>query len=128
MSDQCLDIRMDLCFWCGEPKGISIGKKLISCDKKWDNNKIVSDYEPCNKCKEQWDKGFVIIEASNEPNATNQPEIQEGVYPTGRMWVVKNDAAEEAFGKEKIKRGIIYVEPIVAKKIGLYNGQETESK
>ena len=128
MNDQCLDVKMDLCFWCGEPKGIGIGNKLISCDKKWDNNKVVSSYEPCDKCIKHWNKGFVIIEVSEEPNAEKQPEIQEGLYPTGKMWVVENNAAEEAFGKEKTKYGMIYVDSTIAKKIGLYNEQKTESK
>ena len=128
MNDQCLDIKMDLCFWCGEPKGIGIGKKTISCYKKWDNNNMISSYEPCDKCKEQWDKGFIIIEVSEEPNAENQPEIQKGFYPTGRMWVIKNEAAERIFGKEKTKYGKVFVDSEIAKKIGLYNGEETESK
>lgn len=28
-------------------------------------------YEPCGKCKEKWDKGAVIIEASESPNGKN---------------------------------------------------------
>lgn len=40
------------------------------------------NYDPCDKCKEKWDKGAVIIEASTEP-IDKRPAIQKGVYPTG---------------------------------------------
>lgn len=69
-------------------------------------------YYPCDKCKEKWDKGAVIIEVSESPNGKNQPAIQKGFYPTGVWWVVK---------RERLDDGISFVTKEIAKEMGLYD-------
>lgn len=98
--NKCLNIAMTKCFWCGEENGIAIGEKLVNCKDKWKTKNVFGGYEPCNKCKENFDKGFTIIEAQKTPLVDGQPEIQKGIYPTGYFTVVKMDAAIGAFGKE----------------------------
>jgi len=54
-------------------------------------------YEPCDKCKGHWAQGITLIEAGMSPQSENQPEMQKGVYPTGRFLVLKPDAVEQIF-------------------------------
>ena len=98
------------CFWCGEASGIAIPKKMSN--KKEGYRECVMNYDPCDKCKEKWDKGAVIIETSESPNGKNQPAIQKGVYPTGVWWVVK---------REFLDSDISFVTKEIAKEMGLYN-------
>ena len=75
------------------------------------------NYEPCDKCKEKWDKGAVIIEASDKPNVKNQPAMQEGVYPTGAWWVAKREVLDSKISfvtKE-------FVTKEIAKEMGIYD-------
>lgn len=97
------------CFWCGEANGIAIPKKMSKTEKGYREQVT---YEPCGKCKDEWDKGAVIIEASDEPNNENQPAIQKGVYPTGTLWVVK---------RELLDSKISFVTKEIAKEMGLYD-------
>ena len=71
----------------------------------------VMNYDPCNKCKEKWDKGAVIIEASTKP-IDKRPAIQKGIYPTGIWWVVK---------RELLDSDISFVTKEIAKEMGLYD-------
>lgn len=80
-----------VCFFCGEDKNeIALLGKLEN-DREAPRTMVIN-YEPCDKCKEQWDKGVVLIEVTNYPNTINQPEIQENAFPTGRLVVVKPEA------------------------------------
>lgn len=89
---------MAICAWCGEHKGEIALLGELPGDVKAPREAIV-DYEPCDKCKEQWTKGVVYIEVSEEPQMPNQPEITEGLYPTGTLVVVAEDALDDGFVK-----------------------------
>ena len=52
------------------------------------------NYDPCDKCRENWSKGAVIIEISTEP-INERPAIAKGVYPTGVWWVVKRELLDD---------------------------------
>ena len=97
------------CFWCGEASGIAIPKKMSKKEEGY--RECVMNYDPCDKCKEKWDKGAVIIEASTEP-IHERPAIQKGVYPTGRWWVVKRELLDD---------DISFVTKEIAKEMGLYD-------
>ena len=97
------------CFWCGKASGIAIPKKVSK--KKEGYRECVMNYDPCDKCKENWGKGAVIIEASDKP-IHERPAIQEGVYPTGAWWVVKRELLDD---------DISFVTKEVAKEMGLYD-------
>jgi len=120
-DNKCLDVNMTTCFYCGEANGIAIGKKLISCENKWDTKKIFGGYEPCTKCQEKFEEGFLIMECQDEPVSEGQPEMQSGVYPTGSHWVVKNEAAAEVFNEDIAKGGKVFVDKEFAERIGLYD-------
>lgn len=86
-----------VCFFCGEQKSeiVMLGrvrsKKGAHDDLEAPKN-MVLDYEPCDKCKELFAKGVLIVEASRTPMNENQPPITPGAYPTGRYVVVSPDA------------------------------------
>ena len=79
--------------------------------KKEDGYRELYSYDPCDKCKEKWDKGAVIIEASTEP-INERPAIAKGVYPTGVWWVVKRELLDD---------DIYFVTKEIAKEMGLYD-------
>ena len=97
------------CFWCGESAGIAIPKTMST---KEEGYREQLTYEPCTKCKDGWEQGAVIIEASDKPICENQPEIQQDVYPTGVYWVVKRELLDDK---------ISFVTKEIAKEMGLYN-------
>lgn len=75
---------MDICMFCGEAKGIVLMGKLPN-DVEAPRG-IITNYEPCNVCKEKFKNDIIVIEVSSKPLSKNQPPIQAGAYPTGR-WV-----------------------------------------
>ena len=117
---KCLDINMAVCFWCREDYGVTIGEDLVDCDRTSTSPKhMFVDYQPCENCKKDWDKGDVLIEAQDEPVFKNQPEITEGAYPTGNHWVVK---------KGLIDQHILLISKEDAEDIGLYNAASQEKE
>lgn len=85
---------LTVCFWCGEHTGIALLGKLPG-DKEAPKE-IIADYEPCDKCKEQWNKGIPIIEVSASPKNEAQMPISNNngiaYYPTGCVAVIKEQA------------------------------------
>ena len=124
-KDKCMDVRMTQCVWCGEPKAIAIGKKLIDCENKYDNKFIFDNYEPCDECMEKWNKGFVLIEAQEKPVKDGQPPMQEGIYPTGNMWVIDKESAGLVLNEEIVNGGICFIQKEMAERLGLY-GENNE--
>lgn len=80
-----------ICFWCGEEKNeiVLMGK----IDKKDSEapRKIITDYEPCDKCKELFSKGIHVIGVTEQPVMKGMvPMIDDGkakLYPTGSFFV-----------------------------------------
>ncbi len=58
---------------------------------------VILDYEPCGECKENRKLGVTLMEVSERPVHEGYPEIQNGIYPTGRWCVIKHEAAERMF-------------------------------
>ena len=114
MSDKCFNTGLIDCFWCGEATGVTIDRKLRDC--KSGTSHYFGGYEPCEACKLNWAQGFVFIEANNFPNSEGQPEMSEGVYPTGNHWVVREEAAKDFCDTS---HGKAFIEPSAAKQIGL---------
>lgn len=83
-----------VCFFCGEEKNeLAFLGKLPARDGDSDPEApkhLVLDYEPCDKCKEKFSKGVLIIEVV--PYAEDRPSIQKDAYPTGNYAVVKPEA------------------------------------
>ena len=113
-NKECDICKLSLCFWCGKEKN-----ELLLATKQtreWCDNKsmgVVVNYNACDKCEEEHKLGLWIIEASDTPTSKGQPEIQKGVYPTGKNWVVKK-------GVFNIDSPIAFVTEKSARDMGLY--------
>ena len=89
-----------VCFWCGEKKNEVV---LLGKVTNFNGEEIMMpttaciDYEPCDKCKENMDMGFMVFEATQEPNDVTSKEIQPGIYPTGNWVVVRKESAKKMF-------------------------------
>lgn len=90
-----------ICFFCGEAKEIVLFGRL-----KGDVEappEVLMDYEPCDKCKELFKQGSLLLEVDVKPTSNNQPAIQQEkdqkLYPTGRYNLIKKEACERIFGK-----------------------------
>lgn len=86
-----------ICFWCGKERGeIALLGKLPG-DAEAPKN-VVLDYEPCECCRAGMARGFTLMEFTDHPNDRGRVEIQAGIYPTGRLLVIKREVAKKAFG------------------------------
>lgn len=96
---------MELCFWCGEVKGIALLGKLKGDAEA--PKEIVLNYEPCDKCKELFEQGILIVEVTTTPMQQDKLPFQHNpneppIYPTGRHLVLKPEAlAEDARNHDK---------------------------
>lgn len=122
-----LNPTIPVCAWCGEPKneialmGRMSHKKTVKT--AWGGQSTVIEdgdmkapmycvlnYEPCEHCKEQWDKGVPVIEVTATTPVPYRPAIRKeankDIYPTMRMVVLKIETAEELFNNFELKLGI----------------------
>ena len=106
-----LNPTIPVCFWCGKEKNeiALLGRIREKTTNRFGANvterdsdieaprRMVLDYEPCDECQKMWDSGVAVIEAQETPIMPNQPEIQKGIYPTGRFAVVTVEGADRVF-------------------------------
>ena len=116
-------VGMGMCFWCGKANSVVIDKRLK--DSFEPSQLVFTGYEPCDKCKNNMDLGLSVIKCVEKPNKKGQPEIQKGIYPTGRWWVINRDSE---FAKS-MSKGMdkIFIDNEAVRKIGLY-GEKNETK
>lgn len=92
-----LNPSLDICFWCGEPKGIALCGKMKG-DVESPKN-MVTSLEPCDKCREKFMLGVHLIEVTddgirfgdNKAFAFGDTEGRPH-WPTGRYVVMKPEA------------------------------------
>lgn len=106
-----LNPTIPVCFWCGKDKNeiALLGRIREKIKNRYGANvtkqdsdieapsRMVIDYEPCDECMKMWDSGVAVIEVQETPIMPNQPEIQKGIYPTGRFAVVTVEGADRVF-------------------------------
>lgn len=91
---------LGVCFWCGEHTGeIALLGKLPNDAEA--PRETVLNYEPCEKCKEHFESGVLIIEVYEQTANDNKPPIKDTHIPTGRYVVVDPNA----FNDPEIKAG-----------------------
>lgn len=84
------------CFWCGKDKNeIALMGKIDREDSEAPRH-VIMDYEPCDKCKELFDKGIHVIGVTEKPIIKNMFPIctspdGKSLYPTGTMFVSSED-------------------------------------
>lgn len=78
------------CFWCGREKNeIALMGKLPGDAEA--PHKAVLDYEPCENCKADMEKGITLIGVVEHKLPDGRPAICKGVFPTGHWAVVTPD-------------------------------------
>ena len=84
----------DCCFFCGEPKDIILFGRLKNDAQA--PSRVITNYEPCDKCKEKMAQGVTLIEASETPLYDNQPALsvkdEKIIYPTNKFVVLAETA------------------------------------
>jgi len=105
-KEHCLNPSVNMCFWCGESKEIILFGASIKGEAP---REVMTNYDPCNKCAEKMALGVTLMEAK---------EIQRGMYPTGRWWVIKREAAVKLFNRDDIEDKA-FIEVGLAETIGL---------
>ena len=91
---------MDICFWCGEVRGVALCGKLKGDAEA--PKKMVTSLEPCDKCKELFKKGVHLIEVTDDGSHCGNNKAfafkdTEGKFhwPTGRYVVMKPEAMRD---------------------------------
>lgn len=94
-----LNPSLDICFWCGEPKGLALCGR-IKGDAEAPRN-MVTSLEPCNKCKDKFKLGVHLIEVIDDGSRFGYNKAfafvdTEGKphWPTGRYVVMKPEAVK----------------------------------
>ena len=95
------------CFFCGESKGIALLGQIGDLRKGEDIEapiECVMDYEPCEKCQENMDKGVTLIEVTDIQPIDNRPAMTAKgglkVYPLGSYCVVTPEAVKRVFNAD----------------------------
>lgn len=97
------------CFYCGKEKN-EIALLGAYCKDKAPM-KSVTNYEPCDECRELMEKGFMLIEAKDGSD-------QKNPYRTGHMTVISLEAAKQIFeGIDFDKQRWSFIEEGVLKQI-----------
>ena len=86
-----------VCFWCGGDKNeIALMGKIDKEDSEAPR-RLITNYEPCDKCKALFSKGVHVIGVTEQPMAQGMfPIVNDGkntFYPTGSMFVATEDWA-----------------------------------
>lgn len=71
---------------------------------------VILDYEPCDECKENRKLGVTLMEVEDRPIHEGFPEIQNGIYPTGRWCVIRYEAAERMFSGFLDERNALFID------------------
>ena len=80
---------IDVCFYCGESKGIILFGKLKGDTEA--PRECCTSVEPCDKCKEKYNDYLLIVE---------KPSEEED--PTGRWFAIKKGAVPAAYAKSRV--------------------------
>ncbi len=109
-----------VCFWCGEEKNEIALLGHLANHKGEDieaPRRMVMDYEPCDKCKENMSKGFMLIETTQAQPQEGMPPIADDHYPTGRWCVISQEAAERIFSSEYTTKSKLLVDTEIYTKL-----------
>lgn len=117
-----------VCFFCGQQSGDIL--LLGDAYKGEAPRQKIANYQPCDTCKAQMAAGITLIEAI--PADDKHPAMVNGLAPTGRWWVITEDALgrlpiTDTFKEQARKSRKMMLQPEVAKLFGLYDPDATAS-
>lgn len=109
-----------VCFWCGKDKNeVALLGRIDKEDSEAPKNVII-DYEPCDKCKEIFNQGILIVGAVEEPPIDNLPPIAGdencSMYPTGAHVVMSEKGVEDMLrknGLDHMVEGVLETKKLV---------------
>ncbi len=121
---------LGVCFWCGGDDGTVL---LLGLNKgKEAAHRTCVGYDPCDTCKKNWERGVVVIEATDDQPDDDRPEIQSGLYPTGSWAVMTKDAVLRLFdgdsGESAIRHGKAYINKEAWDQLGLDDEPQGEQE
>lgn len=97
-----LNPTMPICFYCGEDKGELI---LLGASYKGEAPSRMSlDTSPCDTCIGYMEQGIILLSVTD-----NTKEGDDNPYRTGRMSVIKEEAALKMFGESLGEARMAYV-------------------
>lgn len=108
-----------VCFFCGEEKQeiALLGKLKGDVEAP---HRMCLDYEPCEKCKQAFTQGILLVGVVTHPLPDNRPPIQENLYPTGSYMLVTESfierfLADDIKTKEQVlkTRKLLLEEPVI---------------
>lgn len=108
-----------VCFFCGEEKQeiALLGKLKGDVEAP---HRMCLDYEPCEKCKQAFTQGILLVGVVTHPLPDNRPPIQENLYPTGSYMLVTESfierfLADDVKTKEQVlkTRKMLLEEPVI---------------
>jgi len=108
---------MCTCFFCGEVKSIALMGRINDETRRADKEApkyVCMDYEPCDKCAEQFSQGVLLIGCSVEQPEDKRPPMKASdgtcVYPTGAHCVIKPEAVNRMFNSSFEAGNKVFVE------------------
>ena len=108
-------VAMTKCYFCGESKDILLDRRLKDISHM---NGAVIDKEPCPECVKKMEMGIMLIEARDEEETDNP-------YRTGRLWVIREEAAKNLFtGIDFERNRCLFIPEKLAKQMGLHETVE----
>lgn len=78
---------IQVCFWCGHPRNEDMALTL--------GRHVFDGYDPCNRCKGEFDKGILLIEVVGVP-VNGRPALGR-FWPTGRWMVTSAKTIRQHF-------------------------------
>lgn len=100
------------CFWCGGDIGVALFGRLK--DDVEAPRTCYVDYDPCDKCKETWERGVIFIEVSKHPQHDGQLSLQPSVpyeggdaYPTGRHFGLTFEGFKHIFDDSEASKNAL---------------------
>lgn len=58
---------------------------------------IILNYDPCDKCKSQWNQGVTVLEVTKTCPSEGEPPFQDNLWVTGRYVVFDEDKKGDIF-------------------------------
>jgi len=95
-----LNPTIPVCFWCGQQKNEVALLGRLKGDAEAPMH-VVLNYEPCDACKEMFEKGIHVVGVTETAPQENMLPIQEKddvcLYPTGAFFVATENWAKSFF-------------------------------
>lgn len=116
-----------ICFWCGKEKNEVALMGKINKEDSEAPRRVITNYEPCDSCKELFAKGIHIIGVSETPVMEGMFPISKSggqdLFPTGAMFVAREEWVKQMVSEPEEKE---LLENVLAERVMLMPSQIVE--